>query len=293
MSQGLLAHEAVLDEVRARMGTLDAKAEQAVREAVAILARNHMPEPQLQNEPFRSVNVSVAQYEAWSSEERFQYLNEAEQFNQRWVEKQLHDLRAAWLMVIDGEVIAHGKTIHTLPQENEFEALCARSEKYPFVFFNPRLFMIEESTAWVQTSEPDDFYPTLALCLRGAHNEATLVADFDTGAMDAFFDFDVLSEHRLVTVGARDYERQSVHLGKSFRFLTKPLWFSLKDENGNSQEAAGFAFCIKDWHNSPFVAINSNRSALIGRSLLLQIAPLIHLDFASKQTLVEIPASHE
>lgn len=61
-------------------------------------------------------------------------------------------------MEINGEVIAHGKTVHTLPQENAFVALCRRFDKYPFVFFNPRLFMIEERPAWVQTSENDLYW---------------------------------------------------------------------------------------------------------------------------------------
>lgn len=50
MSQELLAHEAVLDEVRTRLGTLDAKAEQAVREAVAILAQQHTIDKQQHEE---------------------------------------------------------------------------------------------------------------------------------------------------------------------------------------------------------------------------------------------------
>lgn len=248
MSQELLAHEAVLQEVRARIGALDAKAEQAVREAMAILARRHVAEIQMREEQFRGENVSAAQYQIWSPEERFQYLNDAEKSNPRWVEKQFRDLGAAWFMVIDSQVFAHGKTIHTLPQEEAFEALCNRHKKYPFVFFfNPRLFMLEEGATWAQTSEPDDSYPTIAIHLRGARNEATLVADFDTAAMDAFFDLDVLAEHRLVNTTQYDYERESVHLGKRFRFFAKPLWFALPSQNGKSKEVGGFAFCIKDW----------------------------------------------
>lgn len=95
MSQELLAHEAVLQEVRARIGALDAKAEQAVREAMAILARRHVAEIQMREEQFRGENVSAAQYQIWSPEERFQYLNDAEKSNPRWVEKQFRDLGAA------------------------------------------------------------------------------------------------------------------------------------------------------------------------------------------------------
>ncbi|MGH7601155.1 MAG: hypothetical protein ACREOI_32765 [bacterium] len=285
--------EAVLEKVRARVGTLDAKAEQAVAQAIAVLNESRQSEPPARpvEEKFVSANVSLAQYDAWSPEERFQYLNNAKKINAHWIKKYFQDLSAAWLMVIDGEVIAHGASIQHLPQEQEFEALCEKHGKYPFVFFNPRLFMIEEALAWHHTVEPDDAYPTVAVKLRGGRGVLDLVADLDTGAIDAYFNLDLLVKHGLLTPGTRDYEDESEHLGQSFRFIAKPLWLSVADKNGNSREAGFFAFCIKNWRHSPFVAINPNRTALVGRSVFFKIAPVILLDFAARQAEIEFPSS--
>jgi len=203
--------EAVLEKVRQRLGSLDGKVEQAVMEAIAVL--NESP-PQAPDEPFVSANVSVAQYTAWSPEERFQYLNNAEKVNAHWVEQRLQELNAAWLMVIDGQIVAHDEDFQNLPKKQEFKALCQKHGKYPFVFFNPRLFMIEETTAWHATKEPNDAYPTIAVKLGGDSNEATLTADFDTGATHAYIDLNFLLHRGLLTIEVEDYERESLRLNR-------------------------------------------------------------------------------
>lgn len=45
-------------------------------------------------------------------------------------------------------------------------------------------------------------------------------------------------------------------------------------------------FCVLNWMNSPFVQINPNRSALIGRGPLLDLRPKVELDFDNRQTEV-------
>ena len=42
--------------------------------------------------------------------------------------------------------------------------------------------------------------------------------------------------------------------------------------------------CVPQWHTSPFVAINPNRIALVGRDLMLKLKPKIALDFDKRQT---------
>jgi hypothetical protein len=288
MEQEIVTQEAVLEKVRQRLGTLDNKAEKAVAEAIAILHESRQTLPQKMEEPFVSANVSVAQYVAWSPEERFQYLNNAEKVNASWVDRQFQKLNAAWLMVIDGQVVAHDADVDNLPRAQEFKDLCQKYHgKYPFVFFHPKLFMIEETTAWHATKEPDDAYPTVVVKLRGERNEATPVADFDTGATRAYIDLNFLLQHGLLTIEAEDYEQRSEHLSRGFSFFAKPLRFSVQDQNGKLKETESVAFCIKHWHASPFVAINPNRAALVGRRLFHKLAPIVHLDFAARQTEIE------
>jgi hypothetical protein len=291
MEQETITQEVVLEKVRQRLGSLYGNAEQAVAEAIAIINEPGQRLSQQTEAPFVSANVSVTQYEAWSPEDRFHYLDNAEKANARWVEQQLQTLNAAWLMVIDGQVIAHGISIQTLPMEQEFDALCEKHEKYPFVFFSPKLFMIEEGTAWHKTKEPGDEYPTVSVKVRGGNSEVQITADFDTGAIEAYFDLNLFLKHGLVKLGARDYERASTHLGKKFHFFTKPLQLYVEDKNSQSMGVKLSAVCIKNWYTSPFVAINPNRTALVGRNLFLMIKPIVHLDFASRQTEIEFHKS--
>lgn len=286
MTPETMTTEAVLNKVRKQFGELDTKAEQAVVYTLAVLQEaraNESPAPS-HEDGFVSANVSVAQYEAWSPEERFQYLDSAKKSNALWLQWRFKELDAAWLMVIDGKVIAHGPTIQRLPQEREFDVLCERYGKYPFAFFNPRLFLIEEFSAWHHTVEPDDDYPTLPIKLEGARGAIELTADFDTGAIDAYFDYDLLVENGLLAQNSRDFEDESAHLGQSFRFIAKPLRVSMVDSTGNVKEIGFFVFCVKNWRSSPFVAINSSRQALVGRSLLFKTAPVVHLDFDARHT---------
>ncbi len=45
----------------------------------------------------------------------------------------------------------------------EFDALCEKFGKFPFVFIDSRILMIEESLSWHNTIEYDDAYPTVAV----------------------------------------------------------------------------------------------------------------------------------
>ncbi len=288
MSEEIITQETVLEKVRQRLGALEGNAEQAVAEAIAILKESQQMVSTQAEESFVSANVSLAQYKAWSPEERFQYLNNAEKVNAQWVARQLQKLNADWLMVIDGQVVAYDADVQNLLKPQEFNTLCQKHDnKYPFVFFNPRLFMIEETIAWHTTKELNDAYPTVAVTLQGEPNETKVTADFDTGATHVYIDLNFLLQHGLLAIEAGDYERESLHLGKRFRFFAKLLRFSPQNQNGKLKEAVTTTFCITDWRKSPFVAINPNRIALVGRRLFHKLAPVVHLDFASRQTEIE------
>jgi len=147
MQEEMITQEGILEKVRQRLGALEGNAEQAVAEALAILNESRQTLPQQTEAQFVSANVSFSQYKVWSPEERFQYLNDAQKNNTAWIERQFEELSAVWLMVIDGQVVAHDADFQNLLKPQEFKALCQKYGKYPFVFFHSRLFMIEETTA--------------------------------------------------------------------------------------------------------------------------------------------------
>jgi len=180
-----MTQETVIDNIRQRLGPLNNQAEQAVKEVLEMLGLpREMALFKSSEETFIGANVSPAEYEAWSREERLQYQTAPEKTNARWIERKMQELRAAWIMVIDGKVVLNG-SLTDYPSDDEFDAFCEKIGKFPFVFINSRVLMIE------------------------------------------------------------------------------------------------------DWQSSPFVAINPQRTALVGRKAFLKLQPVVHLDFASRQTELE------
>ncbi len=240
--------ETVLKQVRNRLGPLTDQAEQAVAQAVEIIRQMNglsFSPTETKDDDFKGENVSLEEYESWSNEQQRRYLVEAKKNNTKWIETKLHELNAAWLIVVDGKIKAHGPALQTFPHEEEFEAFCKKIGKFPFVIFSPRIFFIEESALWHSTKLSNDAYPTL-------------------------------------------------HLGRSFDYVTKSIWMELRDKNGQSRQERVYGICVENWRNSPFVAINPNRTALVGRGMMLKLQPMVGLDFANRQTEVEyrqIPTS--
>jgi hypothetical protein len=183
-----MTQEIILQKVRQRLGPLNSQAEQAVKEALEIL---QMPKetklPETPEERFVGANVNVAQYKAWSRDVRLKYQTEPEKVNKHWIEKKLQELRAAWMMVVDGQVVAHG-SLTDYPFDDEFGALCERFGKFPFVFLSPSVLMIEEKLPWYDTVEYGDAYPTVPVTIQGASNHLEVKADFDTGALGLYLD---------------------------------------------------------------------------------------------------------
>jgi hypothetical protein len=138
--------EAVLKQVRNRLGPLNDQAEQAVVEAVAIIRQ--MSEPSFSpatDGSFIGENAGLDEYLSWADDKQRRYQIEAKKANAKWIATKLQELGADWLIVIDGKIVAQGPSLQTFPHEEEFEELCKKVGKFPFVIFNPRIFLIEES----------------------------------------------------------------------------------------------------------------------------------------------------
>jgi len=80
--------------------------------------------------------------------------------NRAWLLQKFKALRAAWLMVIDGQITASDRTLSDYPTSEELLEVCHRTGKFPFLFINDEVLAIEESSSiWHPTIEPEDFYP--------------------------------------------------------------------------------------------------------------------------------------
>lgn len=285
--------ETVLNQVRERLGSLSDEAEQAVAEALEIVRRMNgaslspAVDQEASDENFKGENAELQEYLSWSDQQKLDYQTETEKANAKWVEKKMQELDAMWLIVMDGQLVASGPLMRMFPRDAEFDALCRKHGKYPFVFFNPSLFYIEETLSWHATKFSGDAYPTVRIKLQSEAGQTELEADFDTGAMDTYVDLTLLAQKGVVTGIDMRPRQNSSHLGKNYWYTAKSLWLELKDKSGQSRQTEIAAICVANWSHSPFTAINRKRTALVGRDTMLQLRPAVVLDFDNCQTEVE------
>ncbi|MGH7596181.1 MAG: hypothetical protein ACREOI_07505 [bacterium] len=234
---------------------------------------------------FIGENLTLDEYERLSPKERGMLQRRLKEQNHLWLKNKFLELKAAWLVVIDGEVIDWGKSLKNLPMARQNVEVSQRTGKFPFVFINDDLMAIEESnSAWHATNDPGDYYPTLPVTLSSASNIVELVGDFDIGASGTFVDYDFLRDRNLIQAEVGDYYEISRHLNQPYHGVAKSLRFQLSSKAGKAFAFETMIYCVPDWHISPFVKINPDRVALVGRDLLLTLKPKVLLDFNKRQT---------
>jgi hypothetical protein len=239
---------------------------------------------------FRTRNLSMEEYKRLSGSERSYFHALAREENKSWIESQLLEHRAGWLVVVDGRAIAHGKNLDDYPDEAEIKGICEKTGRFPFVFVSDRLLAIEEgATIWHQTVQPDDYYPTLRLRCLSLDRAGTveLVADFDTGALSTFAELDRLVSSGIVETSLFDVPHIATHLNCRYSYVLKHVLVQVDESPGRRHEIPETAICVRDWHDSPFVQINPSREALVGRHLPAKLSLRLTLDFVARRTDVE------
>ncbi len=281
--------EIVIENVRQQLGPLTEQAERAVLATLQFVQKNARVDMPIHSREVEFIgrNITLEEYVALPREEKRRYQDETERLNQHWVEIQLEKLGAKWLMVVEGQVVLYGATMDNFPDHDELVALCHRTGKYPFAFFSPRIFEIEELTPhWHPTKEFDDAYPTLSIAFSNTQSNLSTVADLDTGAVDCFASLDLLVQSGVVKIQPEDLEWTSRHLSRSFIYFSRPLWIELVDASGAIRKHRTAILCVQDWNQSPFTVINPDRTVLMGRKILLKLRPRLTLDFAARRTEV-------
>jgi hypothetical protein len=281
--------ETLIQKVREEAGELDENGEQLLATFKKILqnaVKTTTPEPS--EDSFVSHNITPEEYEALPRVEKRRYLAEAEKLNERWIANHFNSLNAKWIVVVDGQVLMHGSTLDSYPEDEDFFALCEKTGKFPFVFISPRVFDIEERpTVWHKTKELDDAYPALSIAVLSKNKRFDTEADLDTGAVDCYCSLELLTANGIVKLHSKEFEYTSEHLSRPFIYFIKPLWLELIDDAGTSRKWRTSIICVADWKQSPLTAINPNRTFLLGRSVLFNLRPRIILDFDARLTEVE------
>ena len=274
----LMTVDEILAEVERQMGALDERAKQAVTLALQLAEQHGLPK-------WQGENPTWDEWQRMSEEERQAVMDELEQRNRVWLEWMRQTLQAEWLLVVDGKVIRYGASWNEYPSDDALEALIQQLGKVPLLFAADPLI---EETAWSPTRYPDDFYPTLSVTFQGLAGQGiTLVADFDTGSRHTFADADLLQRQGVIHLLPTTLWAVGWHLNRSFRYTPKSLIVILTAADGTQKTASQTILCVRNWQQSPFVAVNPNRTALVGRFLCLATQVKITLDFARQVTSVQ------
>jgi len=150
--------ETVIADITAELPQLNAAALRSIREMIDQLKQNEAAaspknggpaSPTMNKIPaapkplaFVGENLTLEEFERLTLKERAMLKRRLKERNQQWLQEKLSALAAAWVMVIDGEVIASGKSIKDKPRPPQTVEISQRLGKFPFVFVNEKFITI-------------------------------------------------------------------------------------------------------------------------------------------------------
>ncbi|MFN3420515.1 MAG: hypothetical protein ACK40X_02150 [Armatimonadota bacterium] len=210
--------ETILREIEQRLGKLDERAKEAVKLALKLVQGEISPEPA---EPqWRGENPPFDEMAKLDIEERSRIMNELEKHNLEWLMRKCEDLGAMWLLIVDGQIYAHGKNLaDDPPTDEEILELAQRTGKFPLFFLHPSLLRIEE-VRWHPTLHVGDAYPTVRLRLGDGSLFWETIADFDTGSVSkdvVKLAFILLQCQYLMTSASRHHTSPSTSFARPVR----------------------------------------------------------------------------
>jgi len=171
----------VIENIKSELNHIDVATLQSMSELIDQFKRRRVALPQAVRDSempsigatapdqalkFVGKNLPLPEYEKLSIKERRMLARRVKEQNQSWLQENFLAREAAWLVVMDGQVIASGKSLKDQPMQPQIAEIHWRTGKFPFVFINDAFLTIEENTsAWHKTNAPGDLYPTLPITL--------------------------------------------------------------------------------------------------------------------------------
>jgi hypothetical protein len=152
-----MTHELMLEDIKAELDYLDAAALQSIREIInqakrplfdRAKARQSSEMPLIDIEeplPFVGENLTLEEHEQLPLKERAMLKRRLKEQNYQWLQAKFSALDAAWLVIVDGQVIASGKSLKDKPRQPQVLEICRQTGKFPFIFVNDKFITIEES----------------------------------------------------------------------------------------------------------------------------------------------------
>lgn len=167
--------------------------------------------------------LSFKEYLALSDEEREKIQLSIYQSKKEWINAELSQREAEWILVCGGEVVESSDTLRNYPSREKLMALGKERGVVPFVFVKAPL--IEEESEWAVLPHAD-FYPTLPIVIGARDCTAeklvedgiACIADFDSGSPYLFFNYDMLLSHDIIDRQLIDQAHFREHLGQLYQF---------------------------------------------------------------------------
>ncbi len=234
--------------------------------------------------------ISFDDYLAMTDDERDEIQHLAFENYLEWIDSELEQRRAKWILVCGGKIWDSSTRLRDYPTEDKLVALGKQLGYAPLVFVAAPI--IEESS-W-KALPWEDFYPSLEITL-GADNWTAEVmqekgleieADLDTGSGETLFDYDLLKSRNVVPAQGLKHSQTRYHLGHPYAYYTLTVKVSASLENGQTVSNTLSAFCVRNWQRSPLCLVNSFRKALAGRNLLLELPLRVELDGRNCRTKI-------
>ena len=201
---------------------------------------------------------------------------------EKWIEENIKNRGADWIVVCGGEVVKWSSDIEEYPTKDELKRIGKKYNRIPFVFFD--LPLIEEC-GWSKTKHKDDYYPSVNVTINGKNRNLDIISDFDTGTRGVFLNLDELINYGIVNrLDSYDFPMKERHLKRDYVAYIKRVKISVGVEKGKTDSLEFKSYCVSNWQKSPFCLINPDRKALIGRSILFKFKLKIELDGKEKAT---------
>jgi hypothetical protein len=197
-----MSQEAIIENIKAELNQIDRTAllsileiiDRSKRQSVASSDPISASADRRKRLQFVGENLTLEEFERLSLKERAMLKWQLKKQNERWLRENFSDLEAAWVLVVDGKILASGKSLRTKPKPPELLQISRRAGKFPFVFVNDKFIAIEENlSVWQETIQAGDYYPTLPIKFSSSSGHVDVVGDFDTGSSHTFVDYDILA----------------------------------------------------------------------------------------------------
>lgn len=254
------------------------------RDAVLAAVRDIL----LRNDP-DPFAMSYEEFVALPEDEQIAVTRRAHALREDLLEREFRGRGAGWIVMAGDDIVASGADVETCPDDQSLEAIGRRTGRVPFLFTR---ILVEEAVGrvpWASLGR-GDAYPTLSAYFGppGVGDElfegAATLADLDTGSPVVFVPWEATTNAGWLP--ASMVWRKDRHLGQDYEWRPCRIAVGVADAAGRRRRGEMTVIAVRSWERGPFIRVNRNRRALVGRNLLVALGLRVLLLADSRETEV-------